>query len=269
MGILNVTPDSFSDGALFSTPASAVRHALHMISDGADIIDIGGESTRPGSDRVTANEELKRVIPVIEGIMRENPESILSIDTYKAEVAREALRRGVRIVNDISALRFDPDMPSVVGSYDATVILMHMKGEPKNMQDNPGYENVLQTVKNFLRERAEFARNHGIEQIIIDPGIGFGKRLQDNLEILKSLGTFKEIGYPVLIGPSRKSFIGKLLQTDVDERLEGSLTAAVTGFLHGASVLRVHDVAATKRALQVAHAVSLGAAYSEQGNWLP
>lgn len=268
MGILNVTPDSFSDGARYSDPASAIRHALQMISDGADIIDIGGESTRPGSDRVTDDEELRRVIPVIEGILRHNSQALLSIDTYKAKVAREALQRGARIVNDISALRFDPEMPSVVKNYDATLILMHMRDEPKTMQDNPFYDNVLQTIKEFLYERTQFARNHGIEQIIIDPGIGFGKRLQDNLEILNHLGTLKEIECPILIGPSRKSFIGKLLQTDVDQRLEGSLAAAVAGVLNGASVLRVHDVAATKRALQVAHAVSLGAAYSERENWL-
>jgi dihydropteroate synthase len=267
MGILNVTPDSFSDGALYTHSASAIRHALQMISDGADIIDIGGESTRPGSDRVTADEELNRVIPVIEGILEQNPAAILSIDTYKAEVARKALQSGVRIVNDITALCFDREMPLVVKSYDATIILMHMKGEPRTMQDNPYYDNVIQTIKVFLHERILSAREHGIEQIIVDPGIGFGKRIQDNLEILKSLRTFNEIGYPVLIGPSRKSFIGKILQTDVDERLEGSLAAAVVGVLNGASILRVHDVAATKRALLVAHAVSLGAAYSEE-NWL-
>ncbi len=258
MGILNTTPDSFSDGGRYVDPDGAVEYALAMIDEGADIVDIGGESTRPGSDRITENEEIDRVIPVIQGILKYNKNAVISIDTYKSEVAKEALTRGALIVNDVSALCFDENMASVVAKYNASVILMHMKGEPKTMQNNPSYKDVVNEIKSFLKKRIEFAQEHRISQIIIDPGIGFGKRVQDNLELLRSLRTFTELGCPVLIGPSRKSFIGKILNLPVDQRLEGSIAAAVIGIMNGASIVRVHDVAATKRAVQLSHAVLFG-----------
>lgn len=263
MGILNVTPDSFSDGGRFSDPDAAAERALEMIDQGADIIDIGGESTRPGSSRIPAGEEIDRVIPVIEEILKHNTNAVISIDTYKSEVAEVALEHGALIVNDVSALRFDENMAAVAGKHNASMILMHMKGEPKTMQDNPYYENVVNEVKNFFTDRTAFAKTHAITQIILDPGIGFGKRVQDNLELLRSLHRFTELGYPVLIGPSRKSFIGKILNLPVDQRLEGSLAAAVIGIVNGASIVRVHDVAATKRAVRLTHAISLGTDFLE------
>ncbi len=245
-------------------PEAAVEHALVMIKEGADIIDIGGESTRPGSDRISADEEIDRVIPVIQGILKHNAKAVISIDTYKSEVAKDALEQGALIVNDVSALQFDENMASVVGNYSASAILMHMKGEPKTMQDNPSYYDVVIEVKKFFSDQIEFAKKNAITQVIIDPGIGFGKRVRDNLELLRSLRAFTDLGCPVLIGPSRKSFIGKILNVPVDQRMEASIAAAVIGIMNGASVIRVHDVAATKRAVQLTHAVSLGADYIEE-----
>jgi len=264
MGILNVTPDSFSDGGKFINKDTAVKHAIRMLDEGADIIDVGGESTRPGSDRISIEEEMNRVLPVIEQIIKRRADAVISIDTYKAAVAREALDKGAVLVNDISSLRFDDKMVRVIQEYDAAVIVMHMKGEPKTMQDNPQYDDLIGEVKNFLQERVDFAKHYGIKQIIIDPGIGFGKRLPDNLELLRSLHQFTELDCPVLIGVSRKSFIGRILDLPVEHRLEGSLAAAVIGIVNGASIVRVHDVAAAKRAVRIAHAVTLGGGYVEE-----
>jgi dihydropteroate synthase len=264
MGVLNVTPDSFSDGGAYPDANAAIEYALEMMEEGADMIDIGGESTRPGSERISAHEEADRVLPVVEGIMRHNGDAILSIDTYKAEVASEALEQGACIVNDISALRFDDKMGLVILKHDASVILMHMKGEPRTMQENPNYDDLIGEIKTFLQDRIEFVRRLAIRQIIIDPGIGFGKRLPDNLEILKSLRRFAELGCPILIGTSRKSFIGKILDAPVDQRLEGSIASAVIGVLNGAALVRVHDIKETKRAIQIVDAILQGSTYQER-----
>lgn len=263
MGILNVTPDSFYDGGSFPEVNMAIERTLQMIEQGADIIDIGGESTRPGSDRISVDEELHRVIPVIEGIIKHNPRAVISIDTYKSQVADEAAERGAAIINDISGLRFDEAMADVARKHDISVIVMHMKGEPKTMQESPVYGDVVAEVKTFLQERVNFARENGIAQIIIDPGIGFGKRIQDNLEILRSLKEFTEIHCPVLIGLSRKSFIGNILNTSVEDRLEGSLAAAAIAIINGAGIIRTHDILATKHAVQLAFAISFGSDYTE------
>jgi dihydropteroate synthase len=264
MGVLNVTPDSFSDGGAYLDATAAIEYALEMMEEGADMIDIGGESTRPGSERISAREEADRVLPVVEGIIRHNSDAVLSIDTYKAEVAGEALEQGACIVNDISALRFDDKMGMVIRKHDASVILMHMKGEPRTMQENPYYDDLIGEIKTFLQDRIDMARRLAIAQIIVDPGIGFGKRLPDNLEILRSLRRFAELGCPVLIGTSRKSFIGKILDTPTDQRLEGSIASAIIGVLNGASLVRVHDIKETKRAIQVVDAILESSRYTER-----
>src|SRR3990172_4076326 len=221
MGVPNITPDSFSDGGRFLDPTKALRHAKEMVAAGADLIDVGGESTRPGAEPISSEEELHRVIPVIERLSQEIPVPV-SIDTYKAEVARKALQAGARWVNDISSLRFDPKMVALIAESQAPVVLMHMKGTPMDMQRDPRYESVIGEIYSFLEERIEFAVSAGIrrEQIIIDPGIGFGKRTQDNLMILAGLDRFQSLGRPILLGTSRKSFIGQVLDLPVDERLE-------------------------------------------------
>ena len=251
MGILNVTPDSFSDGGKFLTVENAVEHAKQMIKEGADIIDVGGESSRPYSSPVDADEEMKRVVPVIDAL--EDLKIPISVDTYKPIVADKALAHGASIVNDISGLRKD-EMIRVIREHDAAVVIMHMQGEPKNMQANPRYKDVVGEVLAFLRNRAEFAEKNGIEsnKIIIDPGIGFGKRVEDNLMLIKSLRSFKCLGFPVLIGVSRKSYIGKILNTDVNERLEGTLSSNVISMLNGAVIFRVHDVKENFKALKIA-----------------
>jgi dihydropteroate synthase len=256
MGILNVTPDSFSDGGNFFKTEEAVRQGLKLAEEGADIIDVGGESTRPGSEPVTVEEELRRVIPVIEELAKRTDVPI-SIDTYKSKVAKEALDSGARMVNDISALRFDPEMKNVVAYYKIPVALMHIKGTPKNMQDNPFYENVVEEIKDYLEESMRIANDAGIEEekILIDPGIGFGKTLEDNLKILKNLKKFTELGKPLLIGVSRKSFIGKILDLAVEERLEGSLAVLAVSIMNGANILRVHDVKESKRVARLVDAV--------------
>ncbi|RKY72877.1 MAG: dihydropteroate synthase [Candidatus Latescibacterota bacterium] len=256
MGVLNVTPDSFSDGGLFLRTEDAVRRAEEMAQEGADIIDIGGESSRPGAEPVPLEEELRRVIPVVREVARRLSVPI-SIDTYKAEVARRALEEGASIVNDISALRFDPDMAEVVARRRAPVVLMHMKGTPRDMQRNPYYEDVLGEVEGFLKERKEAAVGMGIpeENIILDPGIGFGKRVQDNLQLLKNLDRLVALGSPVLVGTSRKSFIGAVLDLPVEERLEGTLATLVLAVAKGAKILRVHDVRPAVRVVRMAEAV--------------
>jgi dihydropteroate synthase len=256
MGVVNVTPDSFYDGGFYFDPARAIERGLVLAAEGADIIDIGGESTRPGSDAVPADEERKRVLPVISAL-KEKTAALISIDTTKAEVAEAAIAAGACIVNDISAGRFDAQMFSLISRSGAGLILMHMKGTPKTMQINPYYEDVLAEVKAFLQERMEAAEAFGIQRdrLIIDPGIGFGKRLEDNLALLNKLNALAELGRPVLAGISRKSFIGKILNLGPSDRLEGTIAAAVMAILRGASLLRVHDIQAVKRAVAVAEAI--------------
>jgi dihydropteroate synthase len=242
MGILNVTPDSFSDGGLYLKPEDAVAHGLELLNEGADILDIGGESTRPGSKPVPADEELRRTIPVIEKILSLRPEAIISIDTTKSRVALEALKAGAKIVNDISGLTFDPEILGSVKEFKAVLILMHMKGTPQNMQINPYYDDVIEEIYNFLYKQTQKAENVGIKQIFIDPGIGFGKRLEDNLEIIKRLSDFKSIGYPIVLGASRKSFLGKILDLDVKERDESSSIVDAIAIMNGARIIRTHNV---------------------------
>ncbi|MEA3420596.1 MAG: dihydropteroate synthase [Acidobacteriota bacterium] len=255
-GILNVTPDSFSDGGLYLERNKAVKRGLELAEEGADIIDIGGESTRPCSNSISTEEELKRIIPVLSDL-REKTDALISVDTTKSEVARAALDHGADIINDISALRFDPQMPPLAVNRDVPVVLMHMKGTPKTMQANPSYEDLLAEVKSFFKERLETAKMLGIkrEKIIIDPGIGFGKRHNDNLLLIKNLRALEEFERPIMIGISRKSFIGKILNLPVLERIEGTIASAVLSIIHGAHILRVHDVAPIKRAVLVAEAI--------------
>ncbi|MDO8494102.1 MAG: dihydropteroate synthase [Deltaproteobacteria bacterium] len=265
MGILNVTPDSFSDGGLFTDLQTALTRARQMIAEGADIIDIGGESSRPGAEPVSAEEEAKRVLPIIQGLslslrgaLATRQSICISIDTTKAVVAAKACAAGATIINDISAGRFDPKMFSIAKEFGARICLMHMQGEPHSMQKNPSYENVVEEVKEFLRERAAAAMDAGIskDKIVIDPGIGFGKRLEDNIALLKNLNQFKELGFPILIGTSRKSLIGQLTGAPVANRLAGSLATLAVAAQKGAQLCRVHDIAATKQFLTLFHALT-------------
>jgi dihydropteroate synthase len=255
-GILNVTPDSFSDGGKFFEPERAVDRALQMVEQGARIVDIGGESSRPGSKEVPEGEELARVIPVIKKL-RPLTAALISIDTRKSGVARAALEEGADLVNDISALRHDPEMAGVVARAGVPVILMHMLGTPETMQLNPQYHDLLSEIRDFFLERIKKAEEEGIaaDRIIIDPGIGFGKNLQHNLTLLNRLDYFLDLGKPILVGPSRKSFIGLILEEPVERRLEGTLAAAVLTWLRGAAIIRVHDVLEAKRALLVAQSI--------------
>ncbi len=256
MGVLNITPDSFSDGGQYLDKDKAIEQGLRLIEEGSDIIDIGGESTRPGSDPIPAEEEIRRIIPVIQAL-REKTKALISVDTTKSEVARAALDAGADIINDISSLRFDSGMAPLAAERDVPVILMHMKGMPKTMQVDPYYEDVLLEVKSFLEKRIHEAQAAGIrrERIIIDPGIGFGKRLEDNLALINKLHVLAELDRPILIGTSRKSFIGNILDLPPQERLEGSIASSILSMAHGAHILRVHDVAAIKRAVLVAEAI--------------
>ncbi|HWR82825.1 MAG TPA: dihydropteroate synthase [Candidatus Deferrimicrobium sp.] len=258
MGVLNVTPDSFSDGGHFVDGEAAVDHALRLAREGADIIDIGGESSRPGAEPVSGSEEKRRVVPVIE-MLRRRTDAAISVDTYKAETARSAIDVGADIINDISALRFDAGMVELVATRRVPTILMHMQGTPRSMQDSPYYDDCVEEIARFFQDRIEFCTQQGIERtrLILDPGIGFGKRLSDNIDILRGLRRFKQFSLPVLVGPSRKSFIGMLhpVGTAADRRLGGSIAAAVTAVLNGADIVRVHDVAETVEALKVIEAV--------------
>jgi dihydropteroate synthase len=256
MGILNVTPDSFSDGGRFFKFDDAVRQGMKMAEEGADIIDVGGESTRPGSHPVSLEEELSRVIPVIESLSQQLDVPI-SIDTYKAKVAQEALNAGAQMINDISALRFDPDLKKVAVQNNVPVALMHIQGTPRTMQENPWYEDVIGEITVYLKESIQIATDAGIglEKIIIDPGIGFGKRLEDNLNILKNLNKFSILNCPILIGCSRKSFIGKILNLPMGERLEGSLAALAVAAMNGTHIVRVHDVKESKRVVNLVDAI--------------
>jgi dihydropteroate synthase len=256
MGVINVTPDSFSDGGLYFEEERAVERGMELEAEGADIIDVGGESTKPGSEPIAAEEELKRIIPVISAL-RKRTSSLISVDTTKSEVAQAALDEGADIINDISSFRFDSKMLPLAAQKQVPVVLMHMKGIPKTMQDNPRYEDVVLEVKAFFKEKIQAAQEHGInkEKIIIDPGIGFGKGLKDNLVLINRLQTFEELGCPLLVGVSRKSFIGKILNSPAAERLEGTIASALLSIINGAHILRVHDVAAVKRAVLVAEAI--------------
>jgi dihydropteroate synthase len=257
MGILNVTPDSFSDGGEFFSVEAAVAQAGRMLDEGAHIIDVGGESTRPGSDPVSYKEELHRVIPVIRGILGVHPEVLVSIDTYRASTAEAALDAGAQIVNDVTALG-DPKMAALIAERGCPVVLMHMLGEPKSMQQDPRYEDVVREVRDFLALRAERAVAAGVaeENIVLDPGIGFGKTLQHNLELLNNLDALVQLGFPVLIGTSRKSFLGKILGSDdAKSRLFGTVASTVLAYERGATLFRVHDVRPNREALAVAGAI--------------
>ena len=257
MGVLNVTPDSFSDGAKFFDLEVAIKHGMEMAEQGADIIDVGGESTRPGAGTVSADEEIQRTEPVIRELSK-RIDIPLSIDTTKADVARRALDAGAEIVNDISALRADPGMVDVAVSYQAPVVLMHMLGSPKTMQQDICYDSIIEDITDFLKERIDFAINNGVERnkIIIDPGIGFGKSVgNDNFEIIREMRSFASLGLPVLVGPSRKAFIGRLLDAEVDERDIGTLATVSIAIHNGANIVRVHNVAQAKMAAKVADSV--------------
>jgi len=256
MGIVNATPDSFSDGGSFLEPAAAVDRALLLVGEGAQIIDIGGESTRPGAQPVAIDEELRRVIPVVELLARQS-DVLISIDTTKSLVARAALDAGAHIVNDISGLMFDSEMPHVCAATGAGVICMHIRGTPQTMQDDPHYENVVEDVRGFLESRLIELEQMGISrrQVVTDPGIGFGKTAEHNLELLGNIGRFRSLGRPVCIGHSRKRFLNKLLGRPVDERLFATVGVAVAVALQGAAIVRVHDVAATHDAILACRAV--------------
>ena len=258
VGILNVTPAPFSDGGDFLDPDRAVVRAAAMLDEGAQIIDVGGESTRPGSDPVPPEEELRRVVPVIRRILEVRPDAAISVDTYRARVAQAALEVGAAIVNDVTALRGDPQLAKVVAEAGGPMVLMHMKGEPKSMQRDPTYEDVVREVRDFLAGRAEHAVASGVdpENVILDPGIGFGKTLEHNLDLLRRLDVLVDLGYPVLVGTSRKSFIGKLTGAqEAKDRIFGTVATTVLAYERGATFFRVHDVRANKEALAVAGAL--------------
>jgi len=260
MGILNVTPDSFSDGGLYSDKTAAIKRAIQMVEEGADIIDIGGESTRPGSEPVTLEEELRRTIPVIEKLAKKIKIPI-SIDTYKSEVAKKALDAGASMVNDISGLRFDIAMPKLVSEYKVPVVIMHIKGRPKDMQQNPVYEALIPEIMDYLREGIRIAMSSGIseDKIIIDPGIGFGKTFDHNFEVINKLHEFTLLEKPILIGPSRKAFIGRILgDASVTDRLEGNAAAVTASIMNGADIIRVHEVKEMVKVAKVADAIKNG-----------
>jgi dihydropteroate synthase len=263
LGVVNVTPDSFSDGGKFLSPDAAVAHAARLVEEGADLLDVGGESTRPGAPGVPPEIELQRVLPVVRELARRFPKIPVSVDTSKASVARACLEAGASLVNDVTALRGDPAMAEVVRESGASVVLMHMQGDPRTMQADPAYQDVVGDIISFFRERLAFAASRGVgeERTLLDPGIGFGKTVEHNLEILRRLEEFKALGRPLVVGASRKSFLGALTQDGgaapgPDERLEGTLAAHLAAAARGASVLRVHDVKAHRRALAVWNAIA-------------
>ena len=254
MGILNITPDSFSDGGKYYNGKlnleKVIKDAQQMERDGADFIDVGGESTRPGSENITIDEELERVVPVIEGL-RNKINIPVSIDTYKSKVAEEALKAGACIVNDISGFRFDGMIAEVTAKFNASCVLMHIKGSPRDMQKNPVYENVVDEVYDYLKESISIAKKHGIKQIITDVGIGFGKTVEHNLELIRNLREFTKLGYPLLLGVSRKSFIDKIYPSSVKDRLEGTIASNVIGIMNGANMIRVHDIPENVKAARI------------------
>lgn len=261
MGVLNVTPDSFSDGGRYFGPDRAVEHGLQMARDGADIVDVGGESTRPYAKRLTWSEEMDRVIPVIEALKRELSIPI-SIDTYKSEVAQGCLNAGASIINDISALRFDPHMASVAAQGDVPLILMHMKGTPENMQENPLYHDLIPEISEFLKDAIDRCVAAGVREdlILVDPGIGFGKTFDHNLAVIKELSRFKSLGRPILLGTSNKAFIGHILGKGVNERETGSMATVAAGVMNGAHIVRVHNVKKTVETVRVIDAIRRGEA---------
>lgn len=242
MGIVNVTPDSFSDGGKYFSIDQAVTQGLKLIDEGADIIDIGGESTRPGSDSVSLEEELKRTTPVIKSILHLRKDAIISIDTTKSEVAKQALDNGAQIINDISGLTFDENMTQVAKKYEACVVIMHIKGNPKTMQDNPDYTDVVKEVYDFLLVQSIKSKQNGVDKIIVDPGIGFGKRIEDNFSLIKNLEYFQSLGYPVMVGLSKKSFIGRTLDLDINQRDVGTVIMETISILKSARIIRTHNV---------------------------
>lgn len=256
MGILNITPDSFSDGGRFLDAGAALAHVERLREEGADIVDVGGESTRPGAASVPLEEEVRRVIPVIEGAARRF-DVPLSIDTTKSTVAKAALDSGAEVVNDISGLRYDRDLAKLIAETGAGLVLMHIRGRPRTMQVDIHYDDLLGEIVAELRDSVERARAAGCrrEQLVVDPGIGFGKTAEHNLEIIDRLDRIAALGFPVLVGPSRKSFIGRTLGLDVEERVEGTIAACVVALLRGARIFRVHDVKAARRALDMAQAI--------------
>jgi dihydropteroate synthase len=254
MGVLNVTPDSFSDGGLYFPAEEAFARAIAVADEGADILDIGAESSRPGAEPLPVDEERRRLFPLVERIV-ESAKTLLSVDTYKAEVAEMAVRAGASIVNDITALRGDPRMSEVVAAAQCPVVLMHMLGTPTTMQADPVYKSVVDDICAFFEERISFAESLGISDIILDPGIGFGKTVAHNLEIIRDLGRFRQFGKPVLIGVSRKSFIGRVLDVPVQERLEGTAAAVALSIMNGADIVRVHDVKEMVRVARMSDAI--------------
>ena len=258
MGILNVTPDSFFDGGRYNSIDSALKRAEQLIEEGADIVDIGGESTKPGADTVDTDEELRRVVEVVKAIRKKFQDTTISIDTYKSKVAKEAIDAGTDIVNDISGLSFDEKMLDLLSSNECGIIAMHIKGEPKNMQKHPKYEHLIYEINDKFEAILNKVKEYEIDdkRIVLDPGIGFGKTYLDNLTILNNINSFKIFGRPILIGASRKSFIGAILDNGPDERLYGSLAAHISAFINGASIIRTHDVKATKEALKIAESIT-------------
>ena len=255
MGIVNVTPDSFSDGGLFYDPPAAIEHGQRLAGEGADVLDVGGESTRPGAQEVSADEEVRRVAPVVAGLAY--GDAAVSIDTSKVPVAEAALDAGAEIVNDVTGLRNEPELAELCADRDCGLVLMHMLGTPRTMQDNPSYEDVVEEVKAFLALRVQFAIDRGVDErrIWIDPGIGFGKTVEHNLELIRRIGELAALGRPVMIGASRKSFIGKVTGREVTDRVGGTVAANVLALAGGAEVFRVHDVRPARQALRVAEAL--------------
>ena len=253
MGIVNITPDSFSDGGKYNTLESAFDHSLKLVEEGADIIDVGGESSRPGSSSITLNEELDRTLPLITKIRTNFPDIIISIDTTKSRVAEQAILSGANIINDISGLSNDKNMVEVALKYNVPVVIMHMQGNPKTMQNNPSYSDLIGQIKLFFEDRIQLAINTGIQKdrIILDPGIGFGKSFEDNFKLINHLDNFCKLGFPILIGPSRKSFIGLALNEGIKNRLEGTAAAVTSGIIRGARIVRVHDVKQIKKVVKI------------------
>ena len=253
MGILNITPDSFSDGGKYLSTSRAIDRAFAMVDNGADIIDIGGESTRPGSDFISKDEELQRIVPVIQEIRNQDSEILISIDTYKSDVAEIAIDLGANIVNDISGLTFDQNMSTFLSGRDIPVIIMHINGKPKTMQSNPIYDDLINDINSFFKKQIIFAQSNGIvrDNIILDPGIGFGKTFNHNLTIINNLKDLCNLGHPIMVGTSRKAFIGDILDVPPIERVEGTIASVVASVINGANIVRVHDVKEIKKAIMV------------------